>query len=579
MNSTSPSNFEPLDLFDIAKLSERSRHALATDFATSGQTARLRAMLAHIPFAKNESGNLRLDTHLLAKSLLAAELPWLPELAQTAAKATKECLGYISNEGRAEGDCGLLATYLALKAIKSIQADPPQTDAAKLDLAKALFLCKDHNMPIYASLNTYNSSKLYGVLDYNELCIGFDPSNSIAGFANSSNIYVFSAAMKLATLGEPDLLMALLDRPDYKTKLVASFSNIDEYKRRDCIGPFDILSLETFWRSTPELGIMIMERSRSMAPENFELPCVIATAMIRTFSKSPASPAFIAANKILGDRSLSISITGASPALSAVKLGIDMVAHDFKYASLLEAAFDRIFDIDPARRISGLNEQSRMNCLREALFSPVPEVRELASRAHERSLPLEARRDGFVAAYSSTNIERHIEAICHCQRIDTVEMALDAIGIQTAQSFPGHRKGLDASLSMWIARKAPLPIFEACLDWFASQGDGELQLQAEAKSWVYNGHETRKKGDLLALCVAEGKVEYAQALLHRLPDLDTRSAKDVAKAMASKVSGGVGSQALSSWETLLLKKALDLHKAKQPEPETEPEAPKRSRSL
>lgn len=579
MNDTSPSDFEPLDLFDISKLSERSRHALASDFATSGQTARLRAMLAHVPFAKNEGGTLRLDTHLLAKALSAAELPWLPELAAKAAKSTETCRGYISNEGRTESDCGPMAAFLAVRAIKAKQADPPQLDAACSDLAKALLLCKDHNMPITASMNAYHSSKLYGVLDYHELSLGFDPSKSVAGFVNSSSIHIFSAAMKLATLGESDLLMALLDRPDYKTKLAACFSNIDEYKRREAIGPFDMLSLDTFWQSTPELGIMIMERAKSVSPESFELPRVISSAMTRTFSKSPDNPAFIAANQILGDKSLSIGITGASPALSAVKLGIDMVAHDSKYASLLETAFDRIFDLDPTRRVSGLNETSRMNCLRDALFSPAPGVRELASRSHERSLPAESRRDAFVAVYAATNIERHIEAICHCQRVDTVGMALDAIGIQMAQSFPGHRKGLDASLSMWIARKAPLPIFEACLDWFSSQGDGELLRQAEAKSWVYNGHETRKKGDLLALCVAEGKVEYAQALLRRLPDLDTRSAKDVAKAMASKVSGGAGSQAMSSWETLLLKKVLDLHQAKQPEADVVAEAPKRARSL
>lgn len=203
--------------------------------------------------------------------------------------------------------------------------------------------------------------------------------------------------------------------------------------------------------------------------------------------------------------------------------------------------------------------------LRETLLSPVPGGSELA-QAGWRAARGEAA-DPWRDCFAGANPERYLEAICHCGRPELVGPALSGWGLDAVQAFPGARKGLDSSATMWILAKAPAPIFEAALDWFAERG--ALAEQACSKAWVYQGSATRKKGDLLAACVAFGKLEAAEALLARAPTLDTRPARDVAKAMGEKAQSDQGGAAVSAWEALLLRREL----RSAPLPDSEPAAP------
>lgn len=74
--------------------------------------------------------------------------------------------------------------------------------------------------------------------------------------------------------------------------------------------------------------------------------------------------------------------------------------------------------------------------------------------------------------------------------------------------------------------------------------------------WVWNSETNpakRKKGDALALCVAEGQLECAQLILERYPDLDRSYAKAAVKYLAS--ASPDGGEATATWESLILSEA------------------------
>jgi hypothetical protein len=125
---------------------------------------------------------------------------------------------------------------------------------------------------------------------------------------------------------------------------------------------------------------------------------------------------------------------------------------------------------------------------------------------------------------------------------------------------------------MRIAKTATPASFEAALDWFDKKGI--LDPIASAKAWVHASCETRKKGDLLAFCVAEGSIELARALLAKRPQIDRKSAREAAKALSQKADAQVGAKALASWENLLFADIFNAAAIDAPPP-----APRKTRSL
>lgn len=162
----------------------------------------------------------------------------------------------------------------------------------------------------------------------------------------------------------------------------------------------------------------------------------------------------------------------------------------------------------------------------------------------------------YQCAYNYANtIAPRLGIVGKSPSVDIAIKRLDALNIASIEAHPPElRRGLDSSPLMILARETKsAAVFGAILDWFGSKG--LLETGAAMRAWVFESGRARKKGDLLAHCVALAKIDFASALMERLPALDVKSARDVAKAMAEH--GGVGSaEVLSAWEAILFERDI-----------------------
>lgn len=134
-------------------------------------------------------------------------------------------------------------------------------------------------------------------------------------------------------------------------------------------------------------------------------------------------------------------------------------------------------------------------------------------------------------------------------------LALRKAGPEALLSCQGKRSGLDPSFLMIVAEKGSLEFFGLAMDFL--EASGHLDEALSQKAWVIGG-SSRKKGDALALCVSLGKLDFAEAILARRPQLwKTTPSKAVVAAMAKAGDSGAAA-ALSAFESLALSKTSSI---------------------
>lgn len=122
---------------------------------------------------------------------------------------------------------------------------------------------------------------------------------------------------------------------------------------------------------------------------------------------------------------------------------------------------------------------------------------------------------------------------------------------------------------------------ERLLERAEEQKKGLSQELLSRGFWVWNSETNsarRKKGDALALCVAEGRLECAQAILRLSPKVDRAYAKAAVKYLAQlgdeAKEAGV---AVSTWESLILSEIAPAREAPAERSAGAPAAPSRRR--
>lgn len=566
--------FDPLDLASIATLSPKTIHALSWDLARARDLGRLRAMEPLIPFATAHGA---LDAALCAFVLHVADSSWADSLCfQLEARflAGHRQLHHASNS---LDDFGPLCAVLAMEALADRLAHPqsPLSEPARHGLGKAIRLARSPCLPISSPFHD-SPSRLpcYGFLRLPQPAAGLVHAELLRLGLPPLSPTPCSVALALAASGEPDLLDALLSRPDAIDRLRAA-ALAEHPSGDDPRSEFKALQTHLFWTHAAPLALRLVDLARSPSPGRAPgLHHRVAAAIVQAARGDANHPALRQALGERGDDFFSALLNGLSiPTGALFDTSAELASADdfFKPACLL--LMDKVFDMSTP--IRNVDYHLRWRCLLSALFSPLPGVAELAQASWAAIHG--AGSDPYAASLGFSGIPAHIDAICLCNRPEIATRALDSMGIQAAQGFPPHRKGLDASLTMLVAHKAPQPIFRAVIEWFASRGG--LAEQASAKAWVYQGAETRKKGDLLADCVARGNLDQARLLLVLLPGADIKPAREVARAMAAKAPGGAGAIALSAWETLLLNKVLQAHRRRTPPLGAAAEAASRPRRL
>lgn len=559
-----PDAFEPLGFSELARLSAVSRRSLAWDFALAGQDARLRAMESIIPWGKlGANGEMRvaLDVELCALALWTAEPDTFDRLANVIEAAASErgewAFKLSSSRPR---DFGALLAHWACSAIGSLELGQPE--AAAEPIRRALRLARSPNF----ALDTAGDELKATSFRVGELAYGFlplDPSDgalvraTLEALGLSSGLHALPVSIVLAHVGEPTLLRALCARPELATALASHASEIPSTTFAPAAS-FYALRSKIFWTRAPAVGQLLLDLAD---PDGTRAPAPRIAHSMLLAGPACGGLALDALMTRSGDRFMVDACKGSalsSPSCELVrKRSLELLAEGTLVGNGFAALLADVFTPRLGERFDDV--RVRGNFLRSTLLSPLPGLSESVRAAWAASHGPDS--DPFLQSLRLSNIEQHLEAICHCGRPELVAPALDAWGLEEVQSFPERRQGLDSSASMWIMTKAPLPIFEAALDWFATAGDGELARQAELKAWVSSDSQVRKKGDLLAACVAQGNVGAAESLLRRLPGLDTSPAREVAKAIGRQGSGHAAGAAVSAWETLLFKKTFELQGA------------------
>lgn len=109
----------------------------------------------------------------------------------------------------------------------------------------------------------------------------------------------------------------------------------------------------------------------------------------------------------------------------------------------------------------------------------------------------------------------------------------------------------DGSLMMKAIHAGP-EMFALALE--AGKREGNLKAALETTAWIVETGSLRKKGDALAYCVANERLEAAREILAACPEASPKYAKD-AVAYLKKKESSRGMGALSAWESLLMGKA------------------------
>lgn len=138
---------------------------------------------------------------------------------------------------------------------------------------------------------------------------------------------------------------------------------------------------------------------------------------------------------------------------------------------------------------------------------------------------------------------------------EAVGIVLECFGSDFFRS--SQQDGSVAPIIASMISHMPILEFKSAIADISRRGlMAELSLDCSLKFWAFVESPSRKKGDALALCVATGKVEHAQALLSAAPALNRRSASDMVAYVQSRPVAN-RQKASVAWEQIIIAEAVD----------------------
>jgi hypothetical protein len=574
--TSSTRSFAALEWSDVDAMNIPTQNALAKHFLAARDWERLGAVagsLGLLNAPRTTGSGPSLDLDLAASGLLDFPLERLGDWMELIQGAAKKASSGIPSGWPGAIDFGSVFSFWCLRAFQALgRGDEP---AARAWSARASALAES-TLPCSQALEASSNRVTFG-----RHAFGVDalPDHLVGQTLRSSGYHNEwqppSAALLLASVGDQAPLAALLARPDRQQTLALAFAADRPDGERRELPQLSMLSSAVFWREHSDLAALIMQAAKTACAGHLSFaPLSVAQACWGGVGDNVDSPAFACARQAFGADVFSVFVQ-CGPADALRQAG----AFAEKDPTLL-GAFSRLCFVlaHPHRSIE---DQRRWGLLHAALFDPRAELAHAAGAALTQAAP--QRNPWLEAPVHLRSFSTHLARAASC-----ADPALALRGWQTCDldellNFPPGRVGLDPSAAMLVARNSTPEVFGSFLDWLARRGGADaLRSQAAAKAWVDESGSARKKGDLLAFCVAQGKTEHARELLARLPGLDTRYAREAAKTLAAKSNGplAAGSKALSAWEDLLLGGDLDAapKKTLPPEPAAEP-APRRAARL
>lgn len=173
--------------------------------------------------------------------------------------------------------------------------------------------------------------------------------------------------------------------------------------------------------------------------------------------------------------------------------------------------------------------------------------REMLFEAYGRELCLEISR-------AETSAANEISRILDYPQSWALEHALDLFGPHILLKESEH--GPARSAVSRLARSQSPEQFARSLDLLVERGAGAaISASCAQRFWVIQegqSNRSRKQGDALAYCAAEGLVGQAEALLARFPDLDRKPARETLAYMGKRGTEKHG-PSLAAWESLVLR--------------------------
>lgn len=570
-NSTFPAqtSFAPLGLDDIIGFAPEAKKLIALGLCQAGEPRRVEAMLPSLPLEREQAPGTgeqaSLDMPFLLNLQRHADERLFDAVAELATRRLRE------SEPIHPADFGDHLVQFALCSLEARRCFKPE--AAEHFMGKALAYARSelsiHGLfgagRHYRLINPYSTLADLGEVEGHGQELLFDSAKANYGLSPAG------IAMACLGLGDARLFEAMKSRPDFEPALRDALSRESLYSQSEAT--FGFLRSAPFWKTLPEQGRALLKLCGKIAEPNRDA----LLAMIEAAENNPQSPAFLAAREWVGDDLFALAADSDHARSRLATIALEMRSKDATLDETLSRAYVEF--LRPRERERYDADEHRADILMPALFGPDAHSSSIVQKAFEIARPNADGAPlppGAAFAFAKEHLgrgARFIDSISKAGHLAALLYGLEAVGPEEAMAYPGHgRYGLDPSLAMRIAKTASPAVFEAALDWFDKKGI--LDGMASAKAWVHASCETRKKGDLLAFCVAEGSIELARVLLAKRPALDRKSAREAAKALSQKADALVGAKALASWESLLF---ADIFNAA--EVHTPPAASRKSRSL
>lgn len=581
------SSFRPLSLEDMGRLSREAMRSVARDLLIAGDLNQFFALRELSPLAMPGSSpdSSVFDVEMAGLFVLTVDAARIGDAFDMISASRKACSGGGSSPSRQPTSYfGALLIHCALRSLAASHAGDDREASLWLDKAERIaaspIALGEPLRPEASSLSTFFGIPMddprAGLPAYEPLA---QAARAAAMRKDERSTHYLGPALFLAASGEPRVLQALCSRPERVEESNFFFgpkpeAAVNFYGER----LISLLERPKFWREQPEAAIAFFKAATEAASVQPIARIPFLSLMLSSCDGDSSAPAFQVASALLGDRIFSFGGVSSNDLRSVVSQAAAFA--QTSGASMLpaiEALFEHVLG-GPApsmfREASGAYKSFLWSALEPALFSPTPGVAEALWSALSIHAPgVDAYEQIFARAPSLHGYSALLREACRSGRPEILAKALEGAGTDPCESFQGSREGLSISASMFIATEAQdVRVFAAALSWL--DRNGMLDAEADKRAWVCSTHNTRKKGDLLSMCVALGKPDFAQAFLRLRPEWDLKPARAVAKAMTHHSFKDKGLIAMSAWESVLLNQSIGAAA-----PEASSPAPRRARSL
>lgn len=170
-------------------------------------------------------------------------------------------------------------------------------------------------------------------------------------------------------------------------------------------------------------------------------------------------------------------------------------------------------------------------------------------------LALDNRRQLCIQAASSGSVE-------------AVGIALECFGASFFNN--SQQDGSGAPIVAMMISRMPILEFKSTIADISKRGlMANLAEDCAARFWAFIESPSRKKGDALALCVATGKADHAQALISAIPTLSRRAASEMAAYVNSRPVANRQTASIA-WEKIIIADTVDAMPSSAPSASSTP---------